>query len=95
MTVAKKPVHRGEHGISRKTIAQGMPDPFGEPVVTLLACLFHFAREAAGASRTRHSLRPLRAKASRLSQSKGARNEKPRADTQREREAAPAGMRAV
>jgi len=39
-TVAKKPVHRGEHGISRKTIAQGMPDPFGEPVVTLLACFF-------------------------------------------------------
>ena len=24
MTVAKKPVHRGELGISRKTIAQGM-----------------------------------------------------------------------
>jgi hypothetical protein len=38
MTVATKPVHRGELGISRKTIAQGMPDPFGEPVVTMLAC---------------------------------------------------------
>jgi hypothetical protein len=41
MAVAKKPVHRGERGISRKTIAQGMPDPFGEPVVTLLACFFN------------------------------------------------------
>jgi predicted metal-dependent hydrolase len=26
MTVARKPGHRGERGISRKTIAQGMPD---------------------------------------------------------------------
>jgi hypothetical protein len=25
-TVARKPVHRGEHDISRKTIAQGRPD---------------------------------------------------------------------
>ena len=26
MTVARKPGHRGEHEISRKTIAQGRPD---------------------------------------------------------------------
>jgi hypothetical protein len=34
MTVAKEPGHRGEHEISRKTIAQGMSECFGEPVVT-------------------------------------------------------------
>jgi hypothetical protein len=33
-TVTTKPDHRGERGISRKTIARGMPDCFGEPVVT-------------------------------------------------------------
>ena len=33
-TVTRKPDHRGEHGISRKTIVRGMPDDFGEPVVT-------------------------------------------------------------
>ena len=42
-----------------KTIVQGMPDRFGEPVVTELACFFTFARKATGASRARHSLRPL------------------------------------
>jgi hypothetical protein len=36
-----------------------VPDCFGEPVVILLVCLFVFAREAAGAQNTRHSLRPL------------------------------------
>jgi hypothetical protein len=42
-----------------KTIAQGRPGVSGKPVVTTLVCFFHFAREAAGASRTRLSLRPL------------------------------------
>jgi hypothetical protein len=42
-----------------KTIAQGTPDCFGEPVVTKTRVLFYFAREAAGASATRRSLRPL------------------------------------
>src|ERR1700730_9408785 len=42
-----------------KTIAQGMPDCFGEPVVITLVCFLTFAREAAGATGTRHSLRPL------------------------------------
>ena len=28
----KRVVHRGEHGISRKAIAQGMPDASAEPV---------------------------------------------------------------
>jgi hypothetical protein len=59
-TVAKKPGHRGEHGVSVKTIARGMPVDCGVPVVTTLMCFFHFAREAMGASQsTRHSLRPL------------------------------------
>ena len=42
-----------------KTIARGMPGQSGEPVVDLLVVLFYFAREAAGATGTRHSLRPL------------------------------------
>jgi hypothetical protein len=37
-TVANKPGHRGERGISRNTIVQGMPDCCGEPVVTMLVC---------------------------------------------------------
>jgi hypothetical protein len=35
----KSPAHRGDHGISRKTIAQGMPGQSGEPVATTLVCL--------------------------------------------------------
>jgi hypothetical protein len=46
-----------------KTIAQGMPGCPGEPVVTTLVCFFHFAREAAGATGTRYSLRPLLSRA--------------------------------
>jgi hypothetical protein len=46
-----------EHAV--KTIAQGRSGEPGGPVVTMLVCFFHFAREAAGASRTRLSLRPL------------------------------------
>jgi hypothetical protein len=59
MTAANKPGRRGERGISRKTIARGMPGDSGVTVVTTLVCLFYFAREAAGASGARHSLRPL------------------------------------
>jgi hypothetical protein len=55
---AKKPGHRGEHEVTVKTIVQGRLDCFGEPVVTMLVCLFHFACEAAGAAGTRLSLRP-------------------------------------
>jgi hypothetical protein len=54
-----KPDHREERAISRKTIARGMPDESGVTVVTTLVCFFIFAREAAGASSARHSLRPL------------------------------------
>jgi hypothetical protein len=36
-----------------------MPGDAGVTVVTMLVCLFFIAYEAAGASRARHSLRPL------------------------------------
>src|SRR4051794_38850261 len=42
-----------------KTIARGRPGEPGEPVVTNSSCFIYFAREAAGASSTRLSLRPL------------------------------------
>jgi hypothetical protein len=42
-----------------KTIAQGMPVDGVVPVVTNSSCFLTFAREAMGAARTRHSLRPL------------------------------------
>jgi hypothetical protein len=35
------PVPRGEHGVSRKAIAQGVPDCSALPVVTTLVCFFH------------------------------------------------------
>src|SRR6266480_6134462 len=59
-TVSNKPGHRGEHEVSRKTIARGMSGDFrcdrGD-----YARVLHlpFAREASGASSARHSLRPL------------------------------------
>jgi hypothetical protein len=39
-TVTTKPDHRGDHVISRNTIARGMPGDAGEPVVTMLVCFF-------------------------------------------------------
>jgi hypothetical protein len=48
-TVARKPGHRGERAISRKTIARGMPGDAGVTVVTTLVCFDFIAREAAGA----------------------------------------------
>src|SRR3981081_4260725 len=38
MTVTKKPDHRGEHEVSRKTIARGVPGRSGVTVVTTLVC---------------------------------------------------------
>jgi hypothetical protein len=55
-TVTRKPDHRGEREISRKTIVQGKPDATGEPVV-LPPCFF--CTGPTGASDTRLSLRPL------------------------------------
>src|SRR6516164_8903685 len=59
MTEAKKPGLRGERAGNRKTIARGMPDRFGVPVVTTLVWFLSFPREASGAPGIRHSLRPL------------------------------------
>jgi hypothetical protein len=53
------PILRGDHDISRQTIAQGMS---GCPRLYLYArvrFLHSFAHETAGAASTRHSLRPL------------------------------------
>ena len=36
------PAHRGDHGVTVKTIARGMPGDSGEPVVTTLVCLFYY-----------------------------------------------------
>ncbi|HZR75720.1 hypothetical protein [Bradyrhizobium sp.] len=55
----KKPDRREEHGISRNTIAQGMPDCFGEPVVDLLVCFFPLHARLRVSLITRRSLRPL------------------------------------
>ena len=43
-TVSNKPGHRGEHEVSRKTIARGMPGRSGVTVVTTLVCLFFCTR---------------------------------------------------
>jgi len=43
-TVAKEPGRRGEHEVTVKTIAQGRPDVFGEPVVTTLVCFLFRTR---------------------------------------------------
>jgi hypothetical protein len=58
-TVARKPVHRGEREVSRKTTAQGRPDASAEPVCSCAFSFVHFAHETAGAACTRSSLRPL------------------------------------
>ena len=58
-TVARKPGHRGEHDISRKTIAQGVPGVSGVPVYSCALLPTTIAHEAAGASRTRHFPAPF------------------------------------
>src|SRR5260221_7499343 len=57
-TVTRRTRRRGEHGISRKAITQGMPDASAEPVCSCAHPL-SIAHETAGAACTRHSLRPL------------------------------------
>src|SRR3981189_2536152 len=51
MTVTKKPDHRGEHEVSRKTIARGMPGNPGVTVVTTLVCFLLCTRGCARISR--------------------------------------------
>src|SRR6202795_4499011 len=58
-TVTRRIRRRGERGISRKAITQGMPDASAEPVCSCAFLFVHFAHETAGAACTRHSLRPL------------------------------------
>jgi hypothetical protein len=64
VTEAKGIRLRGEHGISRKTTAQGMPACSGCTCMLVCASLALFAHETAGAASTRHSLRPLFSRAS-------------------------------
>src|SRR5213082_1653998 len=58
VTVTTSPLHRGEHEVSRKAIAQGMSECFRCPVCSCAPFLHNLAHETAGAARTRHSLRP-------------------------------------
>src|SRR5256885_16505556 len=59
VTVTTSPLHRGEHEVSRKAIAQGMSECFRCPVCSCAPNVQFLAHETAGAARTRHSLRPL------------------------------------
>ena len=59
VTVTTSPLHRGEHEVSRKAIAQGMSECFRCPVCSCAPTMCILAHETAGAARTRHSLRPL------------------------------------
>ena len=63
---------RGDHGISRKAIAQGRPGVLRCPVCSCALCLVQTAHETAGAARTRPSLRPLYSRAGSYLQSSGA-----------------------
>src|SRR5258708_23822908 len=59
MTVTRRIRRRGEHGISRKAIAQGRRNAPTVPVCSCACSYAHIARETAGAASTRRSLRPL------------------------------------
>jgi hypothetical protein len=59
MTVTRRIRRRGERAISRKAIAQGMPDCLRFTCMLVCAFFAQLAHETAGAARIRHSLRPL------------------------------------
>ena len=59
MTGARKPGPREEREGNRNTVARGMPECFGLPVVTTLVCFFHLHTGPRVRPSTRHSLRPL------------------------------------
>jgi hypothetical protein len=59
VTVTKKPDHRGEREVSRKPLRREGRTASAEPVCSCALCFVYFARETAGAARTRLSLRPL------------------------------------
>ena len=52
------PAHRGEREISRKPLRREGRIASAEPVCSCALCYVYFARETAGAARTRSSLRP-------------------------------------
>jgi hypothetical protein len=58
-TVTRRIRRRGEHGISRKAIAQGRRNAPTVPVCSCACSYAHIAHETAGAASTRRSLRPL------------------------------------
>jgi hypothetical protein len=58
MTVTRRIRRRGEHGISRKAIAQGRRNAPTVPVCSCACSYAQIARETAGAASTRRSLRP-------------------------------------
>ena len=58
-TVTRRIRRRGERGVSRKAIAQGMSECFRSPVCSCAPNAQFLAHETAGAACTRHSLRPL------------------------------------
>src|SRR6266568_5392410 len=60
MTVARKPGHRGERGVSRNPPRRESRIASAEPVCSCAHFFVHLAHETAGAARTRHSLLPLR-----------------------------------
>jgi hypothetical protein len=72
VTVTRRIRRRGEHGISRKTIAQGMPACSDCTCMLVCVSFVHFAHETAGAASTRRSLRPLLLGARVLSHDPGA-----------------------
>ncbi len=57
-TVTRRIRRRGEHGISRQTIVQGMPGCSDCTCMLVCVSCAHIARETAGAASTRRSLRP-------------------------------------
>jgi hypothetical protein len=59
VTVTRRIRRRGERGISRKAIAQGMPECSDCTCMLVCVSLRTFAHETAGAACTRHSLLPL------------------------------------
>ncbi len=58
-TVTRRIRRRGERGISRKAIAQGMPECSDCTCMLVCVSSHNFAHETAGAASTRHSLLPL------------------------------------
>ena len=69
---------QGELGISRQTIAQGMPACPGCTCMLVCASLYTIAHETAGAASTRHSLLPLRRDKVHASLGRKSRREKAR-----------------